>query len=254
MARKSKTKKDENVEFLSTQISNGNYAIKELKDKRAISLHDIKTIKAITTPQQIMFESYFEGNNIIANGSAGTGKTFSAIYLALCDLLDNNQPQKKIIIVRSIVPSREIGYLPGDKDEKMEPYEAPYKDIFAEICQRYTAYDVLKEQNKVVFMPTSFLRGLTWENCVVIIDEVQNMNFHEINTVITRIGNNCNLIVVGDMIQTDLYKNKYDQCGMDRFLRVARKMDSFTEVVFTQRDIVRSSFVKDWIIALEETN
>jgi phosphate starvation-inducible protein PhoH len=200
-----------------------------------------------------MFESYFSGNFILANGSAGTGKSFVAIYLALTDLLAKSAKQSEIIIVRSAVPSREIGFLPGTEDEKLEPYEAPYKDIFAELFGRKTAYEKMKKKGKVKFIPTSFVRGLTWDNAVVIVDEIQNMTFYEINSVITRLGVNSKLIIIGDQIQSDLYRKNNDQSGMQDFLRVVRLIDKIDHINFTSSDIVRGDFVKSWICALEES-
>lgn len=222
-------------------------------DYKKLSIHDLKVIKPLNDPQRRMFESYFTGNFILADGSAGSGKTFAAIYLGLNDVLSKKSTQEKMIIVRSAVPSREIGHLPGTDEEKLEPYEAPYKDMFAELLGRPTAYEKMKLQNVVRFVPTSFVRGLTWDDAVVIVDEVQNMTFYEINSVMTRIGANSKLIVIGDYIQTDLYRKTNDKCGMKEFLNVAEKIDEFERITFMQRDIVRSAFVKSWICALEES-
>lgn len=230
------------------------HARQDYNNNKPLSIHDLKAIKPLNEPQKQMFESYFTDNFIVANGSAGTGKSFSAIFLALNDVLSKDRPQKKLIIVRSAVPSREIGHLPGTEDEKLEPYEAPYKDIFAELLGRKVAYDKMKKQGVVEFVPTSFIRGLTWDNAVVVVDEVQNMTFYEINSVITRIGANSKLIVIGDQIQTDLYRRKNDQSGISEFIRVADLMEEFDHIVFTKHDIVRSAFVKSWICALEDSN
>jgi len=230
------------------------HARHEHKNNKKLTIHDLKPIKPINEPQKQMFESYFSENFIVANGSAGTGKSFCSIFLALNDVLSKDRPQKKLIIVRSAVPSREIGHLPGTEDEKLEPYEAPYKDIFAELLGRKVAYDKMKKQKIVEFVPTSFIRGLTWDDAVIVVDEVQNMTFYEINSVITRVGANSKLIVIGDQIQTDLYRRKNDQTGIAEFIRVADRMDEFDHVVFTKHDIVRSSFVKSWICALEDSN
>lgn len=220
---------------------------------KSLTIHDLKAIKPLNEPQRQMFQSYFSGNVIVANGSAGTGKTFAALFLALNDVLSKKSPQDRVIIVRSAVPSREIGHLPGTFEEKLEPYEEPYKDMFAELLNRNTAYDKMKLQGVVKFMPTSFVRGLTWDNAVVVVDEVQNMTFNELNSVITRIGTNTKLIVIGDYIQTDLYRKLNDKSGMKDFLAVASKIDEMDIITFTQHDIVRSAFVKAWICALEDS-
>jgi phosphate starvation-inducible protein PhoH len=224
------------------------------RNNKKLSIHDLTPIKPLNEPQKQMFESYFTDNFIVANGSAGTGKSFCSIFLALNDVLSKDRPQKKIIIVRSAVPSREIGHLPGTEDEKLEPYEAPYKDIFAELLGRDLAYDKMKKKGIVKFVPTSFIRGLTWDDAVIVVDEVQNMTFYEINSVITRVGANSKLIVIGDQIQTDLYRRRNDKSGIEEFIRIADRMSEFDHVVFTSHDIVRSAFVKSWICALEESN
>jgi phosphate starvation-inducible protein PhoH len=229
-------------------------ARQDFKNNKKLTIHDLKSIKPINDPQRQMFQSYFSDNFIVANGSAGTGKTFCSIYLGLTDLLSKNMPQDKLIVVRSAVPSREIGHLPGTEQEKLEPYEAPYRDIFTELLGRPVAYDKMKKQGKVKFVPTSFVRGLTWDNAVIVVDEVQNMTFYEINSVITRVGANSKLIIIGDQIQTDLYRKKNDSSGMQGFISVAQKMDEFDHIVFTQHDIVRSGFVKSWICALEDSD
>ena len=228
------------------------HAIQEFKSTKRLTFNDLKAIKPLNAPQRQMFESYFYDNFILANGSAGTGKTYAAIYLALTDVLVKKSKQTQLIIVRSAVPSREIGFLPGDPDEKMEPYELPYRDIFADLFNRNTAYDKMKQQKVVKFVPTSFVRGLTWDNAVVVLDEIQNLTFYEINSVITRLGANSKLIVIGDNIQTDLYRKRNDQSGMGDFLKVVKRMDNFDEILFTSNDIVRSAFVKSWICAMED--
>ena len=252
--KKSQTKKDEKIQFLTKALKNNMAASERHNVKTKRTIHDLKAIKPLNQPQQRMFESYFTGNYIIANGVAGTGKTFAAIYLGLNDVLSAKSPQKKIRIVRSVVPSREVGFLPGDIHEKLEPYELPYKDIFSELLGGYREYDLMKGYNQVEFISTSFVRGLTWDNSVIIIDEVQNLNFHEINSIVTRVGNDSKLIVVGDNFQTDLYKSNRDLSGMEKFIKVAAKVPMFDEITFLTEDIIRSEFVKSWICALEETN
>jgi phosphate starvation-inducible PhoH-like protein len=235
------------------QIEESNiHAIKDYKETKRLTFNDLKAIKPLNAPQRQMFESYFYDNFILANGSAGTGKTYAAIYLGLTDVLTKKSKQTHMIIVRSAVASRDIGFLPGTDEEKMEPYEAPYRDIFADLFGRETAYDKMKKQKLVKFMASSFVRGLTWDNAVVIIDEIQNMTFYEINSVITRLGANSKLVIIGDQIQTDLYRKANDKSGMSDFLKVVERMDNFDEVTFTSADIVRSAFVKSWICAMED--
>lgn len=252
--RQCKTK-DQHIQFLEDGLINNGLARIDHNNhkKKKWSIHDLNTIQPINTPQQEMFQAYFSGSHIIANGSAGTGKTLAGIYLALCDVLSKKSPQIQLIIVRSAVATRDIGFLPGDLSEKLEPYERPYKDMLHFITGKPNAYDTMKACGLIQFMPTSFIRGLNWDDAVVVVDEVQNLTFHEINSVVTRLGENSNLVIIGDQIQTDLYKTSSDKCGMDRFLEISRTMDEFEEVTFTKDDIIRSQFVKSWICTLEAT-
>lgn len=250
--KKQRSSKDRQIEILKDQLEKNGVAMAEDKKRKNWSVHDIKTIRPLNEPQEQMFRSYFQGNHVIANGSAGTGKTFAALYLALNDILSKERPQKKLIIVRSPVTTRDIGHLPGTREEKLEPYENPYRDILSDLVGNLNTYDDMKEARVIEFMPTSHIRGLNWDDCVVVVDEVQNLNFHEINSVITRLGEGSRLIVVGDLIQSDLYKTKFDSSGMDKFLEIAEKVSEFDEVMFGPHDIVRSDFVKSWICALED--
>ena len=246
--RKSRTKKDRDLEFLSEMNYQNTEARKEGPKKR-YSLHDLRTIRPMNEAQRQFFESYIMGANVIGNGSAGTGKSFCALYLALNDVLDEEKEQEKIIIVRSAVPSREIGHLPGDMKEKMAVYEEPYKDIVGNLLRKAKAYDDMKDAGKIEFMPTSFVRGLTWDNCVVVVDEAQNMTLQEIHSVITRVGENTKMVICGDIGQNDLVVRKSDVTGFLEVLKIAERMDEFDIVNFTEQDIVRSKFVKSWIIA-----
>lgn len=251
--RKTRTKKDENIIFLQKTLENQGRAVKDGPKIKHFTLHDLRSTRPLTQGQQQMFESYFIGNNIVANGSAGTGKSYSAIYLALTDILREDSPQEQIILVRSAVASRDIGHLPGEISDKLAPYEEPYKDIFGSLLRKNDAYDVMKETGRVKFMATSFVRGLTWDNAVVIIDECQSMTFHEISSVITRLGENSKLILCGDIAQNDLLVKKSDQSGYIRALKALSKISNVDVVTFTREDIVRSKFVKQWICAVEDT-
>lgn len=252
--RKAKNKKDEQIEFLNTALHTQMHAVQEGPKVKKFTLHDLKNITPLTIGQKDFFTSYFSGNNIVANGSAGTGKTFCALYLALTDLLAENSKYESIIIVRSAVQTRNIGFLPGSQEEKLEPFETPYKDILSDLLKKHDAYDSMKATQKIKFMPTSFVRGLTWNNCIVIIDEIQNCQFHEINSVITRLGDNSKLIICGDIAQNDLVFNKYETSGFEKALGIFSKMSSIDIINFTQHDIVRSLFVKEWICAVEDNN
>ncbi len=251
--RKARTKKDDNVIFLQKLVDEQAGAVKNGPKVRKFTTHDLKSIRPLTFGQQHMFESYFSGNTVVANGSAGTGKSFSAVYLALTDLLREQSEFDEIIIVRSAVASREIGHLPGQISDKLAPYEEPYRDIFGNLLRKHDAYDTMKEIGKLRFMATSFVRGLTWDNAIVIVDEAQSMTFHELNSVITRLGDNSKLVICGDIAQNDLIVRKNDQSGYLRAISAFEKMNNVEIVNFTRDDIVRSEFVKRWICAVEDT-
>lgn len=256
MARlKSRTKKDKDIAFLTDVATNNTIAMREgpQKSKRRYTLMDLVTTRPMNETQRQFFEAYLLGNHVIGSGSAGTGKSFISFYLALNDILDEDKDVDRIILVRSAVPSREIGHLPGDVNEKMAVYEEPYKEITKKLLKRENSYTDLKDSGKIVFMPTSFVRGLTWDNAVVIVDEAQSMTFHELNSVITRLGHNSRLIVCGDIAQNDLVTRKNDISGFIRMLKVANNIEEFDIVNFTRDDIVRSKFVKSWICAVEDT-
>lgn len=207
----------------------------------------IKRITPLTDNQALAFENYDNGHNIFLHGSAGTGKSFLALYLAL-ETLQDSKIYDKIVIIRSTVPSRDMGFLPGSLADKAKVYEEPYIDICNNLCGRGDAYSILKQKGTVVFTTTSFLRGITCDNSIIILDEVQNCTDAEINTVLTRVGNNCRIIVCGDFHQTDLNK-KYDSTGVFKLLDIVKTMPNFDITEFTVDDIVRSGFVKQYLIA-----
>jgi phosphate starvation-inducible protein PhoH len=254
MARKVRSRKDKQIEELKEVLETNIKAIQEGPRKKNFTQHDLKCIKPLNVAQEAMFHSYFQGNNIIAHGSAGTGKTMISLFLALNDIINKKNGSCKILIIRSIVSSRSIGFLPGSIDEKIEPYETPYKDIVNDLLGKYDAYDTMKSYGLIEFMPTSFVRGLTWDNTIVIIDEFQNMNFHELNSIVTRLGENSRILACGDSYQNDLHLERFDQSGFHKFIDVARRSGTFDDILFTKDDIVRSGFVKKWITALEESN
>ncbi len=220
--------------------------------RKSWSLHDFKDLKPMNARQSSMIESYFTGNHIIASGSAGTGKTYLALWLALQSVF-GGEPQKEILIIRSAVSSREIGFLPGDEKEKLGPYEVVYKDTLADLAGRASTYDDMVDAKKIRFMPTSFLRGQSWDNAIIIVDEVQNLTFEEINTVMTRVGKGSRIIVCGDIAQND-FANTREESGFDKFVKVSQNMKYFDHIVYTRDDIVRSGFVKAWITAKEDLN
>jgi len=214
-----------------------------------IKIDHLKTFQPLTDNQKKFFDAYKQGDYFIAlHGVAGTGKTFIALYKALEEVLDKSNPFNKIIIVRSAVQSREIGHLPGDVSEKLEIYEQPYRQICHTLFDRKDAYQRLAEQGNIDFISTSFIRGMSFDDAIIIVDEMQNMNFEEIDTVMTRVGHRSKIIWCGDYRQTDLRKSN-DKSGILKFFDIAYHMKAFTKIEFTADDIVRSSLVKDYIIA-----
>jgi predicted ribonuclease YlaK len=178
---------------------------------------------------------------------AGTGKTFCALYLALKDVLNPKSKQRKVYIIRSAVPTRDVGFLPGSLKEKIKQYENPYRSICSHIFSRGDAYDVLKGKDLVEFMSTSFVRGDTYDDCTLIVDEMQNLSFHELDSVITRAGENTRIIFSGDFKQSDLL-NSHDRRGLEDFLKILANMRSFSRIEFGVQDVVRSGLVKEYLI------
>jgi len=207
----------------------------------------LQEIEPLTQNQLLAFEST---KNLVLHGVAGTGKTFISCYLAFDDMTKNLY--QHTILIRSAVSTREMGFLPGTDKEKAAVYEEPYKDICIELFQRGDAYELLKKQNLVQFMTTSFIRGITLRNAVIIIDECQNMSFHELDSIITRIGEGCKVIFCGDFKQTDFTERSREKSGLPDFIRVLKAMEEFDMIDFTVKDIVRSSFVKKYIMAKED--
>ena len=196
----------------------------------------------LTQNQILAFES---DKHLVLHGVAGTGKTFISCYLAFDDMI--NGLYDRLIIIRSAVPTRDMGFLPGSEKEKSAVYEEPYKNIAIELFDRGDAYDILKTKGLVHFMTTSFIRGVTLKDSVILIDECQNMTFHELDSIITRVGRDCRIIFSGDFKQTDIKNN-----GIRPFLKILKMMGSFDLIDFEVKDIVRSDFVKEYIIAREK--
>lgn len=205
----------------------------------------LKEIQPQTDNQERVFNYFDERYNLLIHGIAGTGKSFISCYLALEEILKYKE-YKRITIVRSIVPTREMGHLPGIKQEKEAPYELPYNNIFAEICNNKIAYQTLKTQGIVNFMSTSHIRGITINDSIVIVDEMNNMNFHELDSIISRIGENCRIIFCGDYRQSDLKVG--EKKGLHKFMKIINNMTHFKCVEFGIDDIVRSDLVKEYII------
>jgi len=234
------------------------YTSKQMKRKKPISNAYLIDIEPITDNQKKLFESYSNGKHLVAYGTAGTGKTFISLYNALADILDESTPYEKIYLVRSLVSTREIGFLPGDHEDKADIYQIPYKNMVKYMFQMPSdadfemLYGNLKAQDSIKFWSTSFIRGTTLDNAIIIVDEFQNLNFHELDSIITRVGENSKIVFCGDASQTDLVKTN-DKNGIHDFLNILRKMPSFDIIEFGIDDIVRSGLVKEYIIAKLET-
>jgi predicted ribonuclease YlaK len=212
-------------------------------------------IDPLTANQQKAFEAFFQNQNLILTGVAGTGKTFIAMYLAFNEVFNNfKKGARKVIVVRSAVPTRDIGFLPGTEQEKMAVYITPYKAMINQLFGRGDCLDIIKQKSMFEVLSTSFIRGTTIDNAVIIVDEVQNLTFHELDSIITRVGENTRIIFCGDIVQTDLNKSKYDTSGLLKFQQILRKMSHFEEIEFTLDDIVRSGLVKEYLITKHGLN
>ena len=224
-----------------------------MSKKKEISSSDLVEVKPITDNQKLVFESYKKGLNQFLFGCAGTGKTFVSLYLAFQEVLKNETPYERVVMVRSLIPTREIGFLPGDEEDKAALYQVPYSNMVQFMFKQPNEqafnmlYDRLKAQGSFYFLSTSFLRGLTFDNSIIIVDECQNLNFHELDTIITRVGQDSKIIFCGDFMQTDLTKMG-ERNGLHDFLRILEEMKQFNWVEFDIGDIVRSGFVRDYLI------
>lgn len=212
-----------------------------------LRLEHLHTREPLTENQKKVFDSYKSGQNLALIGAAGTGKTFIASYLALEEVLDKSSNYEKIIFVRSAVPTRDMGFLPGTQEEKEEAYKAPYKAITTELFEDPTAWDKLVTMKSIEYLTTSYIRGLTIQNAIIIIDEAQNCNYHELCSVITRLGNNTKILVCGDHYQSD-FKTEKDKEGLNGFLYILKHMKYFDIIDFTWNDIVRSGLVRDFLM------
>ena len=222
-------------------------------NKKDITYNQLTTIKPVTDNQKNVFESWKKDKNQFLFGCAGTGKTFISLYLALKQVLNPETPFDRVIVVRSLIPTREIGFLPGDEEDKAALYQVPYSNMMQFMFEQPNEqafsmlYERLKSQGSFFFLSTSFLRGLTFDNSIIIVDECQNLNFHELDTIITRVGQNSKIFFCGDFGQSDLTKLN-EKNGLMDFLQILQNMDEFDCTEFNIGDIVRSGFVRNYLI------
>ena len=223
------------------------------KKNKDINHNSLVAIKPITDNQKVVFDTWKKGKNQFLFGAAVTGKTFISLYLAMQAVMDLKAKPEKVILVRSLIPTREIGFLPGDEEDKAALYQVPYQNMVQFMFEMpneqsfSNLYDRLKGQGTLYFLSTSFLRGLTFDNAIIIVDECQNMNFHELDTIITRVGQDSRIMFCGDFDQTDLQKTN-EKNGLHDFLRILEEMEEFNCTEFTIGDIVRSGFVRSYLI------
>lgn len=209
---------------------------------------NLNPIFPITDNQIHTFNAYEQGDNLFLHGCAGTGKTFISFYLALKELESGRTRRNKLVIIRTAQASKDIGFLPGSEKQKLEVYEAPYKAICAELYNRGDAYDILKQTGVIEFHGTSFLRGTTIDNAIILIDEIQNMRQQEWYTVLTRTGDKSRVILCGDSKQDDLTSERYkEKSGITELIRLFEAMRGTSLIHFEIDDIVRSGFVREMI-------
>ena len=225
---------------------------KQMKRKKPLSQEYLVDIEPLTDNQKRLFDSYKEGKHLVAYGCAGTGKTFITLYNALRDVLDERTPYERIYLVRSLVATREIGFLPGSHEDKSDIYQIPYKNMVKYMFEMNTdadfemLYGNLKMQETISFWSTSFIRGTTLDNAIVIVDECQNLNFHELDSIITRVGEDTKILFCGDATQSDLTRDK-ERNGIIDFMRILQQMESFSCIEFGLEDIVRSGLCKEYL-------
>ena len=230
-----------------------NSSPKKMRRKKPINSEQLTEIKPLTANQKLVFDAYEDNKNLFLYGCAGTGKTFIAMYLALKEILSNKTAYEKLYVVRSLVPTREIGFLPGDHEDKAHLYQIPYQNMVKYMFKMpddpafEMLYDNLKAQETISFWSTSFLRGTTLDNAIVLVDECQNLNFHELDSIMTRVGNDSKIIFAGDIAQTDLVKTN-EKNGILDFMKILEIMDEFANIEFDVNDIVRSGLIRNYII------
>ncbi len=231
---------------------------RQMRRKKPIGIDRLIDIEPLTDNQKLLFDEYDVGKNLIAYGCAGTGKTFATLYKALCDVLDERTPYDKVYIVRSLVATREIGFLPGDHDDKSALYQIPYKNMvkYMFMCANDSEFDMLYgnliAQDTLKFWSTSFLRGTTLNNAIIIVDEFQNLNAHELDSIMTRVGQECKIHFCGDATQSDLTKAS-ERSGIMDFMSILDRMSSVSKIEFGLDDIIRSGLCREYLLAKHES-
>jgi predicted ribonuclease YlaK len=249
MARRKRTTNDQPIGVGLTT--------RQMKRKKALGSEYLLDIEPLTDNQRKLFDSYAEGKHLIAYGCAGTGKTFITLYNALKDVLDERSPYERIYLVRSLVATREIGFLPGSHEDKADIYQIPYKNMVKYMFQMPSdadfemLYGNLKAQETIKFWSTSFIRGTTLDNSIIIVDEFANLNGHELDSIITRVGENSRICFCGDATQSDLIRTS-ERNGIIDFMSIIRKMPSFDIIEFGIDDVCRSGLVKEYLLAKNE--
>lgn len=223
---------------------------KVVNNSMSVRLDDLLQFDPLTKNQELTYKAWEDGENLVLTGSAGTGKTFMAMYLALEDMLDKETEFDQLVILRSMVPTRDMGFLPGTKEEKEAAFTTPYMAICHELFGDKSSYNKMISAKQIRFESTSFIRGTTFDNTIIIVDEMQNLNFHELDSVITRVGKHSKIIFSGDYKQSD-FKYNDDKDGIVRFLQIVEQLKNFNIINFGWEDIVRSDFVRDYIMTKE---
>jgi predicted ribonuclease YlaK len=217
---------------------------------KKLRIDDLRTVSPITQHQRDASDAFKSGDHLALVGTAGTGKTFMALYFALEEVMDKSTQYDQVKIIRSVVPTRDVGFLPGTLEEKLDAFTGPYRSACSVLFDDNKAWENLIENGVISFDSTSFIRGMTYDNSIIIVDECQNCSFHELDSIITRVGEGTRIIFCGDYHQSD-FKNDKDKQGINQFLGILEQMKSFTTVTFTWEDIVRSDFVRDYIMTKE---
>ena len=230
------------------RLQNAGISVDQSKNNPSKNTLQISSISPLTENQKLVFNYFADDQNMLLHGVAGTGKSFLSLYLSIKQIIDGKSPYGKVVIVRSVVPTRDMGFLPGSSKDKSSIYEAPYTAICTELFGRGDAYALLCSKGYVEFISTSFVRGITFNDSIIIADEIQNMSSMELHSVITRVGKNCKILFCGDVNQDDLTsERKREVSGLKDFMKIIKKMESVSCVDFGLDDIVRGKFVKEYL-------